>query len=61
MEIARLMAEGLSYSEIAACISWQPQSVRLAAHRVAARLPGKGKPILKILRWWYQNGHANPG
>lgn len=53
LEIARLMAEGLSYSEIAARIGWTPDSVRVAAKRLGARLPGDGSPVVRILRWWF--------
>lgn len=53
-QIAKLMAEdGLSYSEIAAVIGWTPDSVRVAAKRLGARLPGVGSPVVRILRWWF--------
>lgn len=61
-EIARLMADGYSYSEIAAAFGWKAQSVRLAAHRISERLPGKGPPMLRILVWEFQrrSGAPNP-
>jgi DNA-binding CsgD family transcriptional regulator len=50
-QIARLMAEGLSYSEIAGVIGWTPGSVRVTAHRMAQRLPGNGAPFVRVVRW----------
>lgn len=52
-QIAQLMAEGLSYGEIAVRIGWKGHNVRTAAHRMASRLPGEGSPVVRILRWWY--------
>jgi FixJ family two-component response regulator len=58
-EIARLMAEGLSYSQIGDAIGWQTQSVRLAAHRMANKMPGRGQPIIKILTWEIRRQHES--
>jgi DNA-binding CsgD family transcriptional regulator len=58
-EIARLMADGLSYSQIAVRIGWEPMSVRVCAHRLAHRLRGDGPPVVKILRWWFTEGANN--
>jgi DNA-binding CsgD family transcriptional regulator len=53
IQIAKLMAEGFSYSEIAGCLNWQPASVRKTAHQMAGKLPGNGPPVVKVLRWWF--------
>lgn len=55
-EIAALMAEGLSYSEIAAVIECKPITVKMAAWRMAGDLPGPGSPVVRILRWWFTSG-----
>jgi DNA-binding CsgD family transcriptional regulator len=50
-EIAQLMAEGMSYSQIAGVIGWTPDSVRVTAHRAACKIPGRGTPYLKLILW----------
>lgn len=51
-EIAQLMAEGFSYSEIAAASGMSTENVRFTAWRLAERLPGTGSPVVRIVRWW---------
>lgn len=53
LEIVQLMADGLSYSEIAAAIGWTPDSVRVTAHRMAKKLPGSRTPFFKLVRWHF--------
>lgn len=48
-EVAALMAEGFSYSEIAVTFGCRPDTVRKYAHRMAGRLPGRGSPVVRIL------------
>lgn len=52
-EIARLMAEGLSYSEIAVELRRTPDGIRATVWRMADRIGGRGSPFLRVVRWWF--------
>ena len=52
-EIARLVVQGKSNKGIASELKLSVRSVEEYVLRAAKRLPGDGKPRVKIIRWWF--------
>lgn len=52
LEIARLVAEGLTSAQIAGRIGWTEGSVRVTVCRMGTKLDGQGTPRHRIARWW---------
>lgn len=52
LEIAALVAEGLSSLKIAAALGWTEGTVRVTICRMGWKLDGEGTPRHRIARWW---------
>ena len=52
-EVATLVAEGMSHKRVAVQLGISPETVRSHVWAAAAKLPGNGRPSLKIARFYY--------
>jgi len=52
-QVALLVVEGLSNKAIAKRLALSPYTVEVYLTRICERLPGEGKPRVKIIRWYY--------
>ena len=52
-EVAALVAEGLSHKRVAMRLGISPETVRAHVWFAARKLPGEGRPSLKIARFYY--------
>jgi DNA-binding CsgD family transcriptional regulator len=48
IDVARLVAEGLSYAEIGMTLGISPRTVETHVHRAASKLPGASQPYRKL-------------
>lgn len=55
-QVVQLIGSGLSYKRTARTLGLATQTVRVYAHRIAARIPGNGSPQLKIAAWYWEFG-----
>jgi DNA-binding NarL/FixJ family response regulator len=53
-EIVELIVEGWSHPDIAAKLGIKRNTVAQAVHQLGRRLPGRGTPIVKLIRWWFR-------
>lgn len=56
-EVSRLVVEGHSNKRIASELALSVNTVEEYVLRIARRLPGEGKPRIKIVRWWYSENY----
>jgi DNA-binding NarL/FixJ family response regulator len=52
-EVAGLAAQGLSNKAIAERMSIKPRTVEDYIERAAKRVPGKGRPKLRLVIWYH--------
>jgi DNA-binding NarL/FixJ family response regulator len=52
-EVAQLVAEGLSYKKIAVRLGISPRTVEVHVDAAANKLPGCGRPSVKVSRFYY--------
>lgn len=53
-EIARLVAHGLTYKEIAGRVGTSPRTIEAHVHQAAHRIGGQGTPKHRCLVWFYR-------
>lgn len=52
-QVATLLAEGVTVPAIAERLFMSPHTVRFHIRIISAKIPGEGKPLVRILRWYY--------
>lgn len=50
--VAMHVATGMLYAEVARQLGISSETVKVLCHRAAAKLPGPGRPSLKIARYY---------
>jgi len=52
-EVAALVAEGMSHKRVAVQLGISPETVRAHVWCAARKLPGEGRPSMKLARFYY--------
>lgn len=52
-QVAQLVAEGFEALEIAETFGLSVSTVETYVAKIARRLPGRTRPMRKIMRWWF--------
>lgn len=50
-EIARRLAEGEDVADIASALFLSPHTVKFHIRVLSMKIPGKGRPLVRIVRW----------
>jgi len=58
-QVYELMVEGKTYNQIAGELALSIRTVEFYASRIAAKIPGTGAPLRKILKYALENTAQN--